>query len=300
MVIVLDNGKARVTVRPDLGAGSTGYDIHDGAVWQPVFRRVDDETDHPFALSNILLVPFSGRVSGGGFSFEGQFHAVERNMASEKYPIHGSAFALPWTVARQTPDSVTLQLSAEGPGPFRYDAVMIYALDGTALTMRLEVTNRGIRLPFGLGFHPWFVRDADTRLTASADHVWLEKDDHLPDAIKPIAGHPDMDFNRPKQLPPRWINNWFSGWDRRATIEWPGRGIAATITASDLLDQYVVFSPSATADFFCFEPVSHPVDAFNLPGAATDYGMKVMQPGETIAASMEIRPYRISNIEQGR
>ena len=34
--ITLDNGKVRLTVRPDLGAGATGYDLRDGETWQPI------------------------------------------------------------------------------------------------------------------------------------------------------------------------------------------------------------------------------------------------------------------------
>jgi len=293
MALILDNGKARVTLRPDLGAGATAYDFHDGTAWQPIFRRVPDDTGHPFQLSNILLVPFSGRISGGGFSFDGQFHAIEPNMPTEKYPIHGSAFALPWTVWHWSPESITLRLSAEGPGPFRYAATMTYALEESALVMRLEVVNHGIRLPFGLGFHPWFVRDDDTRLRAPAAQVWLERDDHLPETVEPVARHADMDFNLSRPLPDRWVNNWFSGWDREARIDWPRRGIRAAIIASDGLDQYVVFSPSGDADFFCFEPVSHPVDAVNLPGGGETYGMKVLAAGESIAASMRIAPERV-------
>ncbi|WP_184707468.1 aldose 1-epimerase [Rhizobium lusitanum] len=295
MAITLDNDLARISIRPDLGAGAIGYDVYNGVAWQPIFRRVADGTEHPFQLSNVLLVPFSGRVSGGGFTFEGQFHAIERNISTEKYPIHGNAFAMPWSITGQTRESLTLELSAAGPGPFRYDAEMRYALEGPSLVMHLSVINRGIRLPFGVGFHPWFVRDRDTRLTASADEVWLERDDHLPAAKNAIAQHADMDFNEPRQLPNRWINNWFRGWDGNAQISWPGRGLNATITASEELDQYVVFSPSADADFFCFEPVSHPVDAFNLPGGAARHGMKVLEQDETITASMSIRPGKIGD-----
>ncbi|MGV3550874.1 aldose 1-epimerase [Rhizobium sp.] len=292
MAVTLDNGQGRIIIRPDLGAGATAYDINDGDGWQPIFRRVADDTDHPFELSNILLVPFSGRISGGGFSFDGQFHAIERNMPSEKYPIHGSAFALPWQVTRQDADSVTMVLSADGPGPYRYEAEMIYALEGSALVMRIKVVNRGMRLPFGLGFHPWFVRDADTSLTAPADKVWLERDDHLPDSVEAVTVHPDMDFGDAKPLPARWINNWFSGWTRHARIDWPGRKLKAEITASERLDQYVVFSPEADATYFCFEPVSHPVDAVNLPSGPASYGMEIVEPGGEITASMTIRPSR--------
>lgn len=258
-------------------------------IWQPIFRTVDPATAHPFCLSNILLVPFSGRVSGGGFLFDGTFHALPRNMETERYPIHGNGFSATWQIASQDPASMSLALSAEGPGPFRYDAVMSYRLDGAALTMELEIVNRAaIRLPYGAGFHPWFVRDADTTLTAPATGVWLERDDHLPKALEPVTSHPDMDFNRPKAPPGRWINNWFNGWDGKARIAWPGRGLAADIEASEALRQYVVFSPAGDADFICFEPVTHPVDAFNLPGEAQAHGLKVLEPGESLVISTRI------------
>lgn len=287
--VELANDRARIVVRPDLGAGLTAFEVLSEGIWQPIFRTVDPATAHPFSMSNILLVPFSGRVSGGGFSFDGAFHALPRNMETERYPIHGNGFSAAWQVASQDPASMSLALSAKGPGPFRYDAVMSYRLDGAALTMELEIVNRAaLRLPYGAGFHPWFVRDADTTLTAPATGVWLERDDHLPKALEPVTSHPDMDFNRPKAPPGRWINNWFNGWDGKARIDWPSRGLAADIEASEALRQYVVFSPAGDADFICFEPVTHPVDAFNLPGEAQAHGLKVLEPGESLVISTRI------------
>ncbi|MDX3974373.1 aldose 1-epimerase [Shinella sp.] len=285
----LDNGTARIVVRPDLGAGLTAFDVRHRSGWQPIFRTVDPATAHPFALSNILLVPFSGRVSGGGFSFDGTFHALPRNVEAEKYPLHGNGFAARWDVISQSADAITLSLSSDGPGPFRYDATMSYRLDGAGLVMALSLINRAkIRLPYGAGFHPWFVRDSDTTLSAPADGVWLEQPNHLPKAYEPVVSHPDMDFNSPRPLPARWINNWFDGWNGKARIDWPTRGLAADVTASDALSQYVVFSPAADADFFCFEPVTHPVDAFNLPGAAEDHGLKILAPGEALSVETRI------------
>lgn len=283
MAVELDNGAARIRVRPDLGAGLTCFDVRHGGAWQPVFRTVDRATAHPFALSNILLVPFSGRVSGGGFTVDGAFHALPRNMETEPYPIHGNGFSAAWTEVSRSDESITLTLLSDGPGPFRYEATMSYRLEGTGLVMELSLANRAeTRLPYGAGFHPWFVRDADTTLAAPSKGVWLERDDHLPKAYAPVAAHPDMDFNVSRPLPPRWINNWFDGWDGKARIDWPARGLRAEVEASEALGQYVVFSPAADADFFCFEPVSHPVDAFNLPNRPDGYGLKVLSPGEAL------------------
>ncbi|UTG94956.1 aldose 1-epimerase (plasmid) [Sinorhizobium meliloti] len=288
--IELSNGEARLIARPDLGAGLTAFDVlHDG-VWQAIFRRVDPSTAHPFALSNILLVPFSGRVSGGGFTFDGTFHALPRNVETELYPIHGNGFSVAWDVASLSADLLTLTLSAEGPGPFRYDATMSYRLQGAGLVMELSLVNRArIRLPYGAGFHPWFVREQDTTLHAPARGVWLEQSDHLPKAHDAIAAHADLDFNRPKPLPARWINNWFDGWDGRGRAStgqvggsrWTwmrARGSANTSSSR----------PRLAADFFCFEPVTHPVDAFNLPGKAEAHGLKILEPDESLAVSARV------------
>ena len=60
------------------------------------------------------------------------------------------------------------------------------------------------------------------------------------------------------------------------------------MTASEALRQYVVFSPAGDADFFCFEPVSHPVDAFNLPGPPAAHGLRVLEPGESLAVTSSV------------
>jgi len=282
----LSNAAARITVRPDLGAGLTSFDVMHKGGWTPVFRSVDPDTEHPFGLSNILLIPFSGRVSRGGFAFDGTFHPVERNMPAEKYPIHGSGFSSVWTVAEKTDDAVVLTLEGKGPGPFRYDAAMIYRLEGTTLVMELSATNRAtIALPYGMGFHPWFVRNRNTYLTARSDRVWLEHADHLPRSVEPASDHPELDFNTRRKLPSSWVNNWFDGWDRSAHIDWPDRGLSVVIEASEHLGQYVLFSPSGNADFFCFEPVSHPVDAFNLADGPIAHGMTRLEPGAEMRAS---------------
>ena len=291
MGVTLNNGVATITIRPELGAGLTGYDVLCSGEWLPIFRRVSDTTAHPFALSNILLAPFSGRVSGGGFTFDGTFYAIERNMPTEEYPIHGSAFSSAWMIAEHTADAIALTLRCDGPGPFRYDAHVIYRLEGLDLVMELTITNRAsIRLPYGAGFHPWFVRDQQTYLTANATRVWLESDDHLPRSIELLSHHADMNFCTKRHLPSSWINNWFTGWDRKAQIDWPGRGVSVEVEASKDLCQYVVFSPSSEADFFCFEPVSHPVDAFNPPEGPEAHGMKILDPGAELRVQMVVRP----------
>ena len=46
-------------------------------------------------------------------------------------------------------------------------------------------------------------------------------------------------------------------------------------------DAYVLYTPPGE-DFFCFEPVDHPINAVNLPGGATAHGMTLLAPGERL------------------
>lgn len=79
-------------------------------------------------------------------------------------------------------------------------------------------------------------------------------------ARRPRAGQ----FDDP--LPRSWVNNAFDGWDRRARIIWPKDRITISLTASRALDVFILYSSSQDADFFCFEPVSHSVDAHHGEG----------------------------------
>jgi len=60
----------------------------------------------PFDLASNLLVPWSGRISGGGFPFDGLFHALAPNFPGEALPVHGNGFSSAWVVRDE--DSATV------------------------------------------------------------------------------------------------------------------------------------------------------------------------------------------------
>ena len=160
-----------------------------------------------------------------------------------------------------------------------------------SLTVRLSVTNRAeAALPYGLGFHPWLPRTSDTRLLAPSQTVWLEDEKHLPIGSLPVAERPEWNFAKMRGLPGGWINNAFAGWDRRARIEWPSRDLSLSIEASERLGAYLLYSPGRDLPFFCFEPVSHVVDAHNLPGGPAANGLAILAAGETVEVSCRFCP----------
>jgi len=286
--IVLENDKARVAVVPSLGGGLARLDVRDAeGRYRPLLRPWSGRiTDGPFALGCNVLVPFSNRISQGGFVFGEHFHAVSPNLGGQELPIHGDAFMREWLIAGRDTSTITLHCPHGSIGPFRYDAKQTLVLSQTRLVVRLEVTSTSpTALPFGIGFHPWFPRSARTTVRFSANKVWLENERHLPLTLVDIDADGCWDFSAPTPLPAEWINNAFTGWLGSCDVEQGPDAVSFRLSASDNLDVTVVYSPGSDADFFCFEPVSHPVDAHNLPGMP---GLTVLQPGKTLTSSMTL------------
>ena len=290
--LTINDGVAEAVIVPELGAGLAAYDLVGPSGRTHLFRpRHEAWRARPFDLALNLLVPWSNRISGGGFPFNGQFHSLAPNLPGEPFPIHGNGFSSPWLVGRATAEGADLSLLSEGPGPFRYEARASYSLHAGALAMRLSVRNLAPEpLPFGLGFHPWIVRSAGTLLKARAGRVVIETHDHLPAGEAPLASRADWDFAVPRALPSGWINNAFLGWDGRATVLWADRSLELEIEADPPLSTYILYSPSDQAGFFCFEPVTHPVDAHNLPGGPEANGLTILAPEETLSAACRFCP----------
>jgi aldose 1-epimerase len=291
--IRLAAGSLIADIIPSLGGGIARFDLLREGQRLDVFRGCPQGgTDDPGELGLYVLVPWSNRISGSGFTFGGVFHSLMPNIADEPCPIHGDGWLASWHVSHHDDRRVRLEHEGHGPGPYRYDATLDYMLETDAMTIRLAASNRAsLALPFGLGFHPWLPRTPATRLQAEAESVWLEDARHLPVKRVPVTGRPDWDFSSLRPLPAGWINNAFTGWNGRATIIWEDRGLTLDLEARPPLSTFILYSPSGDAPFFCFEPVSHPVDAHNLPPGPEAHGLVVLTPGATLAAECRFRVY---------
>ncbi len=279
-MITLDAGTAKADIAPAMGAGIASLCSGDLPVLRP---WSGDGAAGPFALGCNLLLPFSNRISRGGFRFEGENHRVAPNLPGEAHAIHGDGFQREWQQVDGSQNSARLVLNDGEIGPFHYSATVAYELTAETLETRLSVTNRGaLTLPFGLGLHPWFPRNAATRLQFMATGVWPETPDHLTATEQAVPVGNGGDWSDLGPLPECWINTGFFGWDGRAQIV-QGEAAASVRLAAWDLGTALVYSPSATADLFCFGPVSHPVDAHNLPGQP---GLIRLASGETLTAGM--------------
>jgi len=293
--ITLGDGTVEVDILPHLGAAITRCEFMDEEGRAPIFMPTSfGSGSDAMAAASILLVPWSNRISGGGFPFHGRFVSLSPNLPGEAFPIHGNAFQLPWELAESSERAARLCLESYGPGEFRYSAQVEYEIIEGMLGIRLGVKNTGSKdMLFGLGLHPWLPRTPETQLEFEAKAMWREDKDHLPSDRIDIADRTAWDFSCARRLPDGWINNAFENWDGRATIIWPEQRLAVRIAASANLGTCIVYSPGKDANFFCFEPVSHPVDAHNLP-VPEEHGLVMLAPGELLQAWCLFVPERIA------
>lgn len=276
--LVLRNDCLLAEIVPQVGGGLARLDWRRGTATVPLLRGLPHDAPGmplPGQLACFPLLPWSNRMAPGGFAFEGVRHVPLPNRAGEPCPIHGDGWQQPWRVASRHDTSLVLDLDRRDASPFAYTAELRYTLAEDALVVELSVANAGAgALPFGLGLHPWMPDPQGALLQAGAHSVWLAGVDKLPLARQDIPAH--WRFDNPAPLPQDGVDNVFEGWHGDARIAWPQRGLALEIQAD--MDYFILYVPPRR-DFFCFEPVDHPINAHNLPGQP---GLSVLAPGATL------------------
>lgn len=274
------NATLSAQILPEAGGGLAGFDWHGRGEAIPLMRRYASSARDaaqgidPNSLACYPLVPWSNRITGSGFDVGGHRIALAPNYAGEPWPIHGSGWQRAWQVETHGAEEAQLSLRESAANAYSYFATMHYALRDTSLQVELAVTNLGsAAIPFGLGLHPYFPRHGEACLLAPAPRVWTN-DGQSPLPVACVDVPAEWDFRQERGLPVD-LDHAFCGWSGKAAIRWPRLRLGLDIAAD--ADTFVLYAPRAR-DFFCFEPVDHPIDAVHLPGGAVANGMTLLAP----------------------
>ena len=283
-MLEIKNAALRVRILPEAGGGLAGFDWLGRHEPIPLMRRCEplpDSQRHdidPNRLSCYPLVPWSNRIAEGGFQVDGRWVALPLNREEEPWPIHGSGWQRAWQVQSHNAHEVELALR-ESSAAYCYVASLRYALRDDALQIDMAVTNTGAAaMPFGLGLHPFFPRHGEVRLLAPASQVWTN-DGQSPLPVERIPVPTNWDFRHERALPNEGVDHAFHAWTGEATIHWVALQLSLRISAD--ADTFVLYTP-ANGDFFCFEPVDHPINAVHLPGGAVANGMTMLTSQATL------------------
>lgn len=281
-ILTLEDGLTRLTLAPEIGGSIVNWTVLGSG--QPLLRPNDDAAlaaATPRRLGCYPLAPWSNRIGNGGFDTPDGWLALAPNSANDPLPIHGSAWQQPWQVVEHSADEVCLQLDSHLP--FAYRAQLRYTLRDGQLSILLRTTHLDSRAAWhGLGLHPYLPRTANTRLRASAAQAWLADDAGLPTQLVDLP--PEWDFAQGNVLPETRLDNGFTQWDGRCVISQPDLGYELHGQASGS-EYFLVFCPPGLP-FFCFEPVTHPVNAHHLPGKP---GLGLLQQGESMELGFSLR-----------
>ncbi|MFN3771580.1 aldose 1-epimerase [Ectopseudomonas guguanensis] len=273
-LLTLRDSLTQLTLAPELGASLVNWvRLSDG---RALLRHSDEQAldaANPRRLACYPLLPWSNRIGGGGFATPAGWQSLSANTDHEPLPIHGSAWQQPWQVVDVTSDSASLQLDSQVPFPYR--ATLQVGLANGCLRLSLHATHLGQQPTwYGLGLHPYLPRTRHTRVQAKADGVWLCGEDKLSSHWVELPEA--WNFAEPRLLPQQLVDNAFSHWPGDARIIQTDAGYQLVCHAHGA-DVFLLFCPQGQ-NFFCFEPVTHPVNAHHLPQRP---GLQLLAPGET-------------------
>jgi len=288
----LHHANQRLGLLPSLGGSVAAWQLDRSAGIHDLWRPWKGDIDR-YTLASFPLVPWSNRISAGGFDHAGVHYPIQPNRAGEPYPIHGDGWLQPWNLRKTADNTVDMVLESQAVNgnPYAYHALQRFVLLEGGMDQTLTVTHQGVQpLPYGLGQHPFFLRSPMARLTTQVQGVWLSGADPLPT---------EHTRNFPSSWDPRggmdvsgdMVDNVYTGWSGQARLVWPEHQLALTLTVPEiqsrgLNDGYCLLYRPPFGQAFCFEPVTHPIDAFHAPGQP---GLRVLHAGESLTLHVEWR-----------
>lgn len=280
-ILTLESGNNRLKLVPQLGGSVAAWDRNSGLGWTSMFRPWNGRADDLYTVACFPLVPWSNRITRGGFEQDGRFHSIAPNRENEAYPIHGDGWLQSWSLQHQESDRIVLSLESRNfaGNPYHYSATQTFTLLPEGLTVDLTVTHLGVEpLPYGLGLHPYFPRNTSTSLRFKSTGVWLAGDDPIPVSYSKDLP-PTFDYNHPAPLAGPLIDHCFDGWDGEAEIAYPDKGIVLTMQMENSPGYTLMYRPPQY-DYFCLEPITQPIDAFHMPGRP---GLVELSKGESFS-----------------
>jgi aldose 1-epimerase len=274
-----------------------------------------------------LMFPFPGRIPGTTLSWEGKTYTQEPGDAFGN-AIHGFVMWRPWRVVEQSESKVVGQLHAwkDDPGlkerwPADFRLTATYEMAGNTLRSEFVIDNPGnVPLPCGFGTHPYFrvplggAKAEDCIVQLPVTERW-ELKDMLPTGRR-LAVSDAAQLQQGMRYGELQLDDAFTGLqiaddgcasglcgsiarirslvglqtaDRwcAASITDPASGCTVTQRWDDTFRECVVYTPPHR-EAICIEPLTCVPSAFDLTARGIDAGLKIVPPGGSFAARVEI------------
>lgn len=305
-IVLTHESGSRAEITPELGFNCHRFAVmHAGKLVEVLYAATNftQGQERPSGSGIPILFPFPGRIPGTSFVWRGKTYPLEAG-DNRGNAIHGFVHTRPWRLIEQAPSRVIGQFHAgrddaslkyRWPADFRITAT--YLLEAAALKMRYLIENPGdVPLPCGLGTHPYFRlplggSDAGACIVKLPMSEQWELAEMLPtglrlsvpDPARLAAGQPFADLKFDDVFAGL---SFADGWCR-PTIHDPGSGATITVSFNAAFRECVVYTPPHR-EAICIEPYTCAAGAIELAGRSIDAGLRVLPPGSSFEARVEI------------
>jgi aldose 1-epimerase len=263
--IGLRKGSLSVGIAPEWGAALTHLQLCVGTKRIDILRRAGKpQPGLPAALaaSCFPLIPYAGRLRGGRFDFDGRSIAYPLNALPELNSSHGDGFTRRWALTQLERDRAVMDILPDPGAPIQYHCRRSVDVleDRVQVSMRIQNLEQR-RIPLGIGLHPYFANRHGAVIAAGLPVRWQWDRELMPTTREPNCHEPH--YARGMAAADLPVAAQYCGWNGEARIEWPADGVSVRLVTEPALSHVVIWAPVGE-DFFCFEPLSHATDAFNL------------------------------------
>lgn len=248
-----------------------------------------------------ILFPFPGRLRGTTFEWQDRTFEIPEGDGRGN-AIHGFVLDRPWRVLEQSESRAVGQFHAsvddpkvlqQWPADFRITAT--YELVGNRLLSSFWIENPGSKsLPCGFGTHPYFRLPLGGQAAeACVVRLPVQRRWELVDMLPTGACHdlPDADLYQAGQrfgemtYDDAFAGLVFDGHNCRSTIEDPQSRVRMELSFNREFRECVVYTPSHR-EAICIEPYTYVPGAWGLPATAADFGIQVLEPGQSFTAEV--------------
>jgi aldose 1-epimerase len=295
-VYTLTLGDAVVEVWPFMGFNALRWSV--GGV--PVFYTSPEWQSNPVPTrsGHPILFPFPNRMKAGKFTFKGHDYQLPLNDSSGPNAIHGFTPRRAWRVVAQD-DSPSIkgefQLSKDASDavwPADARIKITYTLQANALRVDTVIDAAdGNAMPFGLGFHPYFVMAGaplnDWTLAANASTLW-RAEGNLPTGEQ-VTVPAALDFRASRLIGDTVLDTLYGDVSLReggevARLSGPSAELLVNIDSA--FGELLLFTPPHR-QAVAIEPYTCATDAANLESRGVKAGWRVLAPGEVFTSWVE-------------
>ena len=290
MTLRLTAGRLSLELRPLIGGCVSAARLRLGAQDLDLMRPLGGPPGSPpdaLYAGMFPMVPFANCIRDNRFAFEGRMHQVSPNMAGSRLNFHGSGWRSAWRIKAVDSESAEIVLE-EGrvDAVYRYAAAQRFRLDVGGITVETGLVNRGDRrMPFSFGQHPWFPVHDGALVRFASSSMWLCDAEGQAERRIPIPA--EADYSTPRPPPAGYRNVCYAGWDGRAEIAWPRKGVALSMIADAVHTHLMLHAPADGEAVFCLEPQTAAPCAFDeLDREPLPAGVHVLDPGGRISGTL--------------